>query len=783
MPTTRHQTRLNGVALFTMKGTPKTRFSPAERLQLLGATEADLEAFVDLFCPDRPLYAVTRPKAGDPRAWTTPRGRLPPEQVLRHLTADLTPGMPPRWIAPHSWEATWWVGIDVDCRGDLVDFQRRCDLVWKALGILGVPTKGVLVSQTPSGGRHFRFFTNRKVRVSDIPEVIERVGLKESPGQIEIFPKRNKGLRLPFGCIPGQKHDPRAWVTFIRRFKRGKVPKVNWWTCTTRAAEHHQKVLEAISRGVPTQVASSPATAPTDTRMKTSAGLMGGPKAAARGRSPTGDGDTARYLELIGQACSAPAAAMELWDLGIRAEGTRIEATKRLAWHLLFVKRLTTEDAAGQLVRWVYETGRTTSVDVGADLSAGTRKVEKETRALIAWMAEKHVHERTKGVDRSLLGEGEVEAVAKRLKTRPFDALVVSVALHFLRYAKLHGVPLADGWNVQVSVNGVIRKWPGCRGTHSRRVIESLIASGLLRKTKERVRSSNRTGRPRTFLCRVAPELRTGSSMPHEKALVLLTKMLTETETVAEAAPGPSALPSTYRRSIPPAPRGESTESRREARQGTEKTMSVPDRETPDDAAILKRKMELFRAEKALIADLEMRRSTGRRNGRAMALSETLRSLEESSRRETKAPMVRCSDEREVCEEDKKRHAPQGGHGHAIKSGMMPLKALRRGVGVSTPEDEETSQQRNRHHGSNTLPGIGPRHLRQAKKTMGESGRRRGDLRQSPPESGRIENEDSALPEKVPGGGSGLCHRERTSDPVLEGPPRSPPIEVINGRQ
>jgi hypothetical protein len=55
---------------------------------------------------------------------------------------------------------------------------------------------------------------------------------------------------------------------------------------------------------------------------------------------------------------------MELWDLGIRAAGTRIAATKRMAWHLLFVKRLAIEDVAGQLVQWVYATGATTSADV-----------------------------------------------------------------------------------------------------------------------------------------------------------------------------------------------------------------------------------------------------------------------------------------------------------------------------------------------------------------------------------------------------------------------------------
>ena len=213
---------INGVSLLTRAGKHKSRYSDEERLLILGAKKSDLDATIKLFCPDRPLYAATRRDSDDPRAWTTPRGRLSDSDVLRHLTGNLTPTINPRWIAPHSWEATRWIGIDVDYRGDRDDFKRRCELVIRALGTLGVPEHALLKSVTPSGGRHYRFFTTKKVRVRDIPQVMRMVGLNEMPGQIEIFPKLNKGMRLPFGYIPGQEHAPRKWLRFIRAYRRRK---------------------------------------------------------------------------------------------------------------------------------------------------------------------------------------------------------------------------------------------------------------------------------------------------------------------------------------------------------------------------------------------------------------------------------------------------------------------------------------------------------------------------------------------------------------------------------
>ena len=146
-------TQMNGVSLVRRDGQPKTRYADAERLQILEATEQDLEATIDLFCPGRPLYAITRAHTSDPRDWTTARGRLRNREVLRHLDPrpDI-PGSSPRWVAPIAWEYTHWVGIDVDFRGNQSDFRRRCRTslsgpqhLGRILDLPGIP-------QVPPGG-------------------------------------------------------------------------------------------------------------------------------------------------------------------------------------------------------------------------------------------------------------------------------------------------------------------------------------------------------------------------------------------------------------------------------------------------------------------------------------------------------------------------------------------------------------------------------------------------------------------------------------------------------
>ena len=578
MPPTVPLESINGVALLTKAGKPKTRYSPAERLKLVGGKKKFLRRFIKLFCPDRPLYAATKRGTADPRAWTTPRGRLPDGEVLRHLVGNATPGILPRWVAPHCWEATRWVAIDVDFRGDVADFKRRCQQVLQAFEILGVHRKAVLKSPTPSGGRHFRFFTTQKVRVLDIPRVMEMVGLKEAAGQIEIFPKPKKGMRLPFGYIPGRPFDPNRSVRFIRAFENNRIQKFSWLKCSLKASEHLTKLLEN-SPGIPASQQQVTKPLVQRDRHKAPLALLGIPK-KHRGRlAAPAQQEAGRYHELLSRPVASPEEATELLSLGICAKGTRLEATKRLAWHLLFVRQLSRDDASKLLVDWVYQTGRTTSVDVEADIASGKRCVEEQTRQLVSWMIKTHAWTGVPEKERSHFSEPEAEAV--RLKLRGYYSTcattLLSVALNFLRYAKLHGQATPEGWIAQVAVNGVIRRWPGCRGLGSKRLIDTLKASGLVEMTKEKRQSANGTGRPRTYLVRIDPQLRKLASMTHDQAMECVARNASYERATQFRVLTSELFPDAYRRSISPSPSEKLKENSGSARQEEIMTKGTPD--------------------------------------------------------------------------------------------------------------------------------------------------------------------------------------------------------------
>lgn len=574
---------VHGVSLFTRSGKPRSRYSPEDRLRLLGATQADLDAFIALFCPCRPLYATTRRDSDDPRSWTTPRGRLPDSEVLRHLCGDLTPGINPRWIAPRSWEVTEWIGLDVDYRGDREDFLRRCGTVMQALRDLGVPEAAVLESKTPSGGRHYRFFLTGKVLVEDVPKVFAMVRLTEASGQIEIFPRRNKGMRLPFGYIPGRKHDPQEWLRFIRAYRRGKFPKVSWLTCLQKAEAMFRETLHG---GAPRAVApariaeAAPGPAASPRRSRAPLRVLGIPRQLQASGAAVAGGDAGRYRELLSRPAADPSEVTELWNLGIRLEGTRVEATKRLAWHLVCARGLSAMAATTQLVEWVYDTGRETSKDVRADLRRGKRSVEQETVRIVKWMADKHQMIPPLEQDKNHFSKAEVDRLRERLGDRVKDPAIVSVALNFLRFAKLHGTPTTDGWSVQVAVNGVIRRWPGCRGMNYKPLINALTDCGIVQMTREKRQSANGTGRPRTYLVCVPPELRIGATMNLAEAELYAGRNTSEEGITESAVPRVEVAPYRYMRSISSTPRGQTKFEEGEARQERKVTprSSVPDR-------------------------------------------------------------------------------------------------------------------------------------------------------------------------------------------------------------
>ena len=518
----------NNVSFLTRGGRQKTKYSMGERLAICGATEADLESFMELFCPGRPRFARTVRNSDNPRAWTTAIGRITAEEVAKHLVGNSIPGIKPCWVAPHSWEVTRWGGIDVDYRGDKEDFVQRCRKVRSALRGIGINSRKILVSKTPSGGRHYRFFFRQKVRVFDVQPIMSRIGLDESPGKIEIFPKHNKGMRLPFGFIPGEVHSPQKWVSFIRRFSDRKMPLVDWRKVEKLSQQIADKAVKDINYATPISQASLSS--------KSSPKILGMPRrvlmaqtTASRSAICSEGEKLAMYRDILSRPFKSAEEANTLWGLGIRCPGTRTECTKRLAWHLIHIRKQSPDVAATQLVNWVYSTGKTTSTDVMSDLMLGTRKVEQQVRDCVSWMSTKtttpDLHFRNLcGVSRE-----EIDAVLSKLGNNRFEGRIVSAALHMLRYAKLHGVKVDGGWNFALAINSVVRKWPECRNRKNqyyKPVMDAFIKCGLLVLTRDSKRTNNRTGRARSYKIVIDPSLRLYETLTHERAMKHVTDLI-----------------------------------------------------------------------------------------------------------------------------------------------------------------------------------------------------------------------------------------------------------------
>jgi len=592
-------TEINGISVLTRFGKLKSRYSKSERLQIIGGTPKDLQAFIELFCPNEPLYAKTRGKTDDPRDWSTPRGRLTEDEVVKHLTGKIIPGIIPRWIAPRSWEVTKWVGIDVDYRGDRADFSKRCQFVLETLKRAGITKKHILKSITPSGGRHYRFFLDRKVRTWEIENVLNRIGFYESAGQIEIFPRTTKGMRLPFGDVPGQAHDPNQWRNFIRKYRAGRFPKVIWRDFLQRTEEIAQSD-ESTANHSGIESKHQPVA-----RLK-SRRVIGCPLGVPRSKQsyPDNKNDKIRYLELLSRPFGHVSEAKELWDLGIQALGTRTEATKRLAWHFIHAKSIRPEEATKQIVDWVYETGKETSRDVQHDLTNGTRRVEDQTKSLVEWMVMHGNSSEVYSKDLALISTHEVEVICDTLKEGVQNNRLVASALRFLRFAKLHGNVCEDGWVVQIAINGVVRKWPECRGSnYYKPIIDSLIENGLIVCTLEKRQTANGTGRPRTYKIHVAPSLRSEANFTHDEAIEYITQKAISQTAADQSTSTVNIKPDTYRMFKHPTHPEKMDEANTEVRQDIQRSEKFQSATRSSNG--LKNFLEIERARYAQVPDPE----------------------------------------------------------------------------------------------------------------------------------------------------------------------------------
>lgn len=505
-------TEINGVSLLTKRGRWKSRFTDAERLKICSATKWDLKSFVALFCPLKPYYIETR--RGEPK-WKTPKTksqgfpRLTDSKVLSHLAGDVIPTQAPMWIGTKCWDWTTWVGIDIDHQGDDGELDARCCFVEKSLMVLGIPRKHLFTTRTPSGGWHYFFFLKKPTKAKYIPTYLGHVGLFESRGQIELFPRANQGMRLPFGFLPGKQHDPNAWVKFIRAYHSDRIHRFSWGRIIRRSTSAGQKVdcgerQQRIYTPPPVapefipQVAATASgkTAPHPQVAKSSE--QDKKKTSSEHESP----EMQRYRELV-ESVKSVKEADELFALGILCPGTRAEATCQLAWSFVVARGMPPAAATETLCEWVYRTGVSTSKDVMADLKNGTKLVRSQTEEIVAWTAKLPANEFRKS--NLWFSDSEVDAVLKMLVADKtwFNSKLAEVALRFLYYVKKNGSRNLNGWKCGVAVRSVMRKWRNCSGMRYKKHIDRLKQSGLIEMTREKRQSSNGTGWARIYQFRL----------------------------------------------------------------------------------------------------------------------------------------------------------------------------------------------------------------------------------------------------------------------------------------
>ena len=483
------------------------RESAAEQRRRLLGNENELQEFIKLFVPRRKTYISQLETDGERRDWKTVHHWLSDDDVVRHLLGNRTPSKNIKWVGVFSWEKTGRVIVDVDYRGDRDDFNWRCCKVEKVLSRLSVRDEHLLKIPSPSGGRHYYFFLRQKVDVDVIRCVLGMAGLQHAPGQHEIFPSTANGVRLPFGCVSGQGHDPDRWAQVTCDVVEGRIPRVDWNSCSKRAAAIWERPPPRwLVRSNPRRTAGH-----TD---------IGLPIDVANG--------VPRSKQTTLQTITSVEDAKKRLELGIQTEGTRCGVTNQIAWHLVFACNLDEQEAADFLVDWVYKTGRYTSKDVVVDRERKTRRVEAQTREIVAWYALRRSNggRSTRRVATKQFAVSELDeiskgslGVAKRLRCHQ-----VRFGLNLLRLAKACGEFKSDRWEVRAATKEVLRKWKGCSGMRYKERLDAACRTKLVSVTKGAWHNPRGRGRARTFGIHVPAVSEEDETLTYDDALKYLVR-------------------------------------------------------------------------------------------------------------------------------------------------------------------------------------------------------------------------------------------------------------------
>jgi len=516
---------------------------------------ARLEDYRQLFAYRYTGAIVTKAGHG-PGGWTAYKRPLDWYQIALHLLADRVPGRRPIWYGSRSLPRSRYFCLDVDAdrtperilaktcpdhdfmpehtraaklreiADDLASRPakppqlERLTQVNRALRRMGINPdnpRSVLNLASPSGGRHIYVFFDRLYFLDQFHELLCYAGLRHVSGEIEFYPSRTHGLRLPFGSLPGQPHDPQAWIQFIDDFRNGQMIQHSLnerYENVTRHRSTQTRRIESLKK------AAAELPGPAESL------IIGQPKQVRLPQnSPTPQVTPVppqRYLQLLDGVHSA-ADAREFLDLGILVDGTRTKTLKVLAAHLIWFKGFTAKDAAQSLTHWAMSP-RHVSKDIEADLTKGTTVVADHISRMCRW------YEAKKNVS-----DDPPTRAAHEFSPRELDALRPSLAslsgedkanqaeflLHFLRFAKRHGSASEDltGWHAAPAVRQVIRRWPGCHHMNYKTRITHAISGGSMTVVKGAWHRSTGPGRARTYRLSVPVVPTEDCTLTYEAAL------------------------------------------------------------------------------------------------------------------------------------------------------------------------------------------------------------------------------------------------------------------------
>ncbi len=555
----------------TKSGTLKRKLGREEKLIILDPdsslekTMKRLDIFIDLFAFRKSDAIVTHVNAG-PRSWSKLRGGLRPVDVVRHLLADRVPTLPVLWFGARSFKTTRWFCLDVDADRDpereladrLADsdldqeerdwlvrreqrkrqansnrpvpsFTERCARVeefFRAIGIDPCDGRQLLIQPTPSGGRHYYVFMGHICGTDQFRDLAQSAGILETKGQIEFFPSVNKAIRLPFGFTPGRPHDPRAWIRFIDDYTAGRIKRhslAGFYTNLERWQNSRRE--ESVSPGK-----LSPKKSPAPTIVRSTKQYMGIPKKdqlAAHFATK----DVQRYREIIANPRPTFREVEELWSLGILAPGTRTDALKILAAHLIWFRQIDHQQAAEALTAWAYD-ARHASKDIHDDLRMRTKKVATQIASMCEWYAKQKktgAKESPRLEKRSgpTFAAAELASMQRTVQSVPTTdrAKFANFLLSFLAYAKKYGTPEADGdgWRAAPAVVKVIRRWPCCNHSEYKRWIKYAADAGCFAMVREKWQRAGGKGRARTYRLAVPVVAAEEWKVDYPTALELLT--------------------------------------------------------------------------------------------------------------------------------------------------------------------------------------------------------------------------------------------------------------------